>query len=154
VKAVLQRVSGASVSAPGETAQSIGAGLAVMLGVAAGDGVEQAKMLASKIVRLRIFSDAGGKLNLSLIDTGFGVLAVPNFTLCADCRRGRRPDFGEAAKPDEARELFGLFCALLREEGAAQVKTGFFGADMSVEIHADGPVTLTLDTSQLSLPRR
>ncbi len=145
MRAVVQRVAYASVEVEGEVIGRIGPGLLVLLGVARGDTEAEAKWLAHKIANLRIFPDAEGKMNLSLLKTGGGVLAVSQFTLHGDVRRGFRPSFVRAAPPEVAEPLFDRFVALLREEGVAQVETGRFGAHMHVELLNDGPVTILLD---------
>lgn len=122
------------------------------MGVGHGDGPEQARSLAHKMAALRIFEDETGRMNRSLIDTGGSVLAVSQFTLYADLRKGNRPSFGEAAPPDVARDLFVRFVTALRELGV-RVETGVFGADMDVELVNDGPVTMWLDTARFG-PRR
>jgi len=149
MKAVLQRVLGAKVTVGDETVGQTGMGLAVLVGVDRKDGPEQAELLAAKIAQMRIFPNDEGKMSLSLKDVGGQALAVPNFTLCADCRRGRRPDFISAARPEPAKELFEQFVRLLEREGAAKVAAGRFGADMKVELECDGPVTIVLDTDTL-----
>ena len=143
----------ASVSIEGETVGAIGRGLAVLLGVARGDAAEDAERLARKTAELRIFPDAAGRFDLSLLDVGGEALVVSQFTLLADTRRGRRPDFTAAAPPEEAEPLVGRYVSVLRQMGVA-VSTGRFGAHMLVEIHNDGPVTILLDTADLDRPRR
>ncbi len=145
MKALLQRVSRGAVSVNGETVTSIGPGLVILLGVAAGDGDRDASYLAEKSLHLRVFSDADGKFNLSLLDTGGEALLVSQFTLLADTRRGRRPSFTEAAPEQAARALCDTFAGMVR---AAGVKTasGIFGAHMVVDIVNDGPVTVMLDS--------
>jgi D-tyrosyl-tRNA(Tyr) deacylase len=145
LKAVLQRVTRASVAVAGETVASTGPGLVVLLGVARGDGVEDARHLAKKTAELRIFPDAEGRFNLSLLDVGGEALVVSQFTLLADTRKGRRPSFVGAAPPEEAGPLVDAFAAALASMGV-RVATGRFGAKMLVEIHNDGPVTITLDS--------
>jgi D-tyrosyl-tRNA(Tyr) deacylase len=147
VKAVLQRVSRASVSVAGEEVGRIGGGMVVLLGVAEGDTEEDAQFLLQKIVNLRIFADAEGKFNLSLLDTGGELLLVSQFTLLADTRKGRRPSFIGAAPPERAAALFEHFVGLARGSGL-KVATGRFQAHMMVEIHNDGPVTLMLDSRE------
>lgn len=149
MKAVIQRVTHADVTVDGETVSGIGLGLLVLLGVAEGDTVRDAEVLALKIANLRIFEDENGKMNLSVLTVGGDVLAVSQFTLCADCRRGRRPDFFGAAKPAEAEELYDLFCTKLTENGVTKVGRGIFGADMKVSLLNDGPVTIILDSGEL-----
>ena len=147
MKALLQRVSQASVSVAGEEVGRIGEGLAVLLGVATGDTEEDAKFLFQKIINLRIFTDAAGKFNLSLIDTGGELLVISQFTLLADARKGRRPSFDQAAPPGQAAALFEYFVGLARGSGL-KVATGRFQAHMMVEIHNDGPVTIMLDSRE------
>jgi D-tyrosyl-tRNA(Tyr) deacylase len=142
LKAVLQRVSRASVRVGDELIGEIGPGLCVLLGVARGDGPEQAAKLAGKVARLRVF-ERDGRFDVSLLDVGGEALVVSQFTLLGDTARGNRPSFTEAAPPDEAEALYEVFCAELRSLGVT-VATGRFGARMSVELVNDGPVTLTL----------
>ena len=149
MKAVLQRVKNAFVTVDGARISEIGQGLLVLLGVADGDTERDADVLASKIANLRIFSDADDKMNLSLLTVGGEMLVVSQFTLCANCVKGRRPDFFSAAKPDEANRLYLYFCKRIKNEGVATVKTGEFGADMQVELLNDGPVTILLDSGEL-----
>ncbi len=144
VKAVVQRVSHASVRVGAEVAGEIGAGLCVLLGVARGDGAADAVRLAGKVARLRIFEDDEGRFDRSLIDTGGEALVVSQFTLLADTAKGNRPSFSEAAAPDHAEPLYEAFCEELRQLGVG-VATGVFGARMAVELVNDGPVTITLD---------
>ena len=153
MKAVIQRASKASVSVDGETVGSIGPGLAVLLGVARGDTPDDARRLAEKTAGLRIFSDAEGRFNLSLLDTGGEALVISQFTLLADSRKGRRPSFTNAASPEEAEPLVAGFEAVLRDMGV-RVARGRFGAHMLVEILNDGPVTVILDSGELERPRR
>ena len=149
MKAVIQRVKNASVTVEGRLASEIGQGLLVLLGVADGDTERDADILAAKIANLRIFSDPDGKMNLSLLTIGGEMLVVSQFTLCANCVKGRRPDFFGAAKPDEADRLYLYFCERIKKEGVATVKTGEFGADMQVALLNDGPVTIILDSGEL-----
>lgn len=149
MKAVLQRVQEASVSIDGENISRISSGFLVLLGVEVHDSLEEAKILANKIAALRVFEDENGKLNLSALDCQGSVLVVSNFTLCADCKKGKRPSFTKAAPPKEAEELYEAFCRLLKEAGIQEVKTGSFGADMKVSLINDGPVTILLDTKEL-----
>ena len=148
MRAVLQRVLSASVEIERQETRPIGPGLVVFLGVLKGDTPSLAKLLAEKIAGLRIFSDQDDKLNLSLSDTGAEVLAISNFTLGTDCRKGRRPSFDMAAPPEEARALCQLFVQELQALGV-RVTTGEFGAYMRVTAENDGPVTLILDTEKL-----
>ena len=153
MRAVIQRVRGASVTVSEERIADIGRGLVVLLGVAAGDSPEDAAKLARKTAELRIFADAAGRFDLSLLDVSGQALVVSQFTLLADVRRGRRPNFTQAALPEEAEPLVDAFCAALRDAGV-EVQTGRFGARMLVEIHNDGPVTILLDSQELERPRR
>jgi D-tyrosyl-tRNA(Tyr) deacylase len=153
VRAVIQRVRCASVTVGEARVAEIGRGLVVLLGVAAGDGPDDASKLARKTAELRIFADAAGRFDLSLLDIAGQVLVVSQFTLLADTRKGRRPSFTHAAPPDEAEPLVDAFCATLRQVGL-EVQTGRFGARMLVEIHNDGPVTIVLDSSEMERPRR
>jgi D-aminoacyl-tRNA deacylase len=145
VRIVLQRVSEASVTVEGEVVSEIGSGLLLLVGVAAGDGEAQADWLAEKVAGLRIFSDEEGKMNLSVRDVGGEVLAVSQFTLLADTRKGKRPSFVRAAPPEEAEPLFDHFCERLRASGVGTVETGSFGAMMEVALVNDGPVTIVLE---------
>ncbi len=147
MKAVVQRVSQARVTVGEEVTGEIGPGLLVLLGVEQGDGPDQAAFLARKIARLRIFEDAVGKMNRSVLEAGGAVLAVSQFTLCADTSRGNRPGFSGAAPPEVADPLYADFCARLREEGAS-VETGRFAAHMAVSLVNDGPVTILLETGK------
>jgi D-tyrosyl-tRNA(Tyr) deacylase len=144
MRAVCQRVAEARVVVEGQTVGEIAAGLCVLLGVARDDDALTAERLAGKVARLRIFENEDGKFDHSLLDTGGAVLAVSQFTLIADTDRGNRPSFAGAARPEEAKRLYELFCAALRELGI-YVETGVFGARMKVEIVNDGPVTIVLD---------
>ena len=145
MKALLQRVTGASVSIADEEVGRIGRGLVVFLGVASGDTERDAQYLAQKIIGLRIFSDKEGKFNLSALDIKGELLLVSQFTLLADTRKGRRPSFIEAAPPAQAEELFECFVEQARTTGL-KVETGRFQQYMQVEIHNDGPVTILLDS--------
>ncbi len=145
MRIVLQRVKDASVTVGGERISEIGSGLLLLVGVAQGDGEAEAGWLAEKIAGLRIFNDESGKMNLSLKDVEGEVLAVSQFTLLADTRKGKRPSFVGAAPPEEAERLFDYFCERLREAGVGSVKTGSFGAMMDVALVNDGPVTIVLE---------
>jgi D-tyrosyl-tRNA(Tyr) deacylase len=145
MRAVVQRVSEASVQVEGATVGSIGAGLLVLLGVGQGDGDDDAAMLADKTLNLRIFPDDAGHMNRSVLDTGGDVLVVSQFTLYGDARKGRRPSFIDAAAPEEANRLYGLFVARLRASGL-RVEEGVFRAMMDVALVNHGPVTLLLDS--------
>ncbi len=144
MKAVLQRVSRASVAVEGERIGQIGRGLLVLLGVAAGDTSEQAIWLANKTVDIRIFADHQKPMNASVLDVGGEILVVSQFTLVADTSRGNRPGFGTAALPAEAEPLYARYIAELRARGV-NPETGRFGADMQVELVNDGPVTILLE---------
>jgi D-aminoacyl-tRNA deacylase len=145
LRIVLQRVKEASVTVAGEKISGIGPGLLLLVGVAHGDGESEAAWLAEKVAGLRIMADAEGKMNRSVRDVGGEVLAVSQFTLLADTRKGKRPSFVGAAPPEEATRLFDNFCERLRAAGVAQVKTGRFGAMMDVSLVNDGPVTIILE---------
>ena len=145
MKAVLQRVSRARVVIGNREHSSIGRGILVLLGVEKGDTHEDAETLAQKIVELRIFEDETGKMNRSLVEVQGAILAVSQFTLLGDCRKGRRPSFDNAAPPDEARRLYEEFVEKLKASGV-QVETGVFQAMMEVELINEGPVTFILDT--------
>ena len=146
MKAVFQRVTEASVTIDGNQISSIGDGVLLLVGVCDGDTKEEAALLAKKVAELRVFCDENDKMNLSVLDIGGSVLAVSQFTLCANTARGRRPDFFGAAKPDVALPLFNEFVSCLRQNGVQDVQTGEFGADMQVRLLNDGPVTILLDT--------
>lgn len=153
MKACIQRVRWARVRVNGETVGEIGPGLLVLLGVASDDTEKEAQSLASKVLGLRIFEDQEGKMNLSAHEVGGAILVVSQFTLLADCRRGRRPSFTEAAPPDRANKLCEHFVELVRKSGLP-VATGRFREHMEVELLNDGPVTILLDTEELKAPRR
>ena len=144
MRALIQRVSQASVRVEGKETASIGRGFLVLLGVANEDGEGEAAWLARKIAGLRLFEDEAGKMNLALADVGGAVLAVSQFTLYGDARKGRRPSFTQAARPEQAQELYDSFCELLAAEGVA-VEMGVFQAHMEVALVNDGPVTLWLE---------
>ena len=148
MRAVYQRVKRASVSVEREVVSAIDEGLLLLIGVTAEDSPAEAALLAEKIAHFRMFTDENDKLTLSVLDTGGSVLAVSQFTLCANTSHGRRPDFLRAARPEQAKPLFDLFVQKLREVGVDDVQTGVFGADMQVELVNDGPVTLILDTDE------
>jgi len=153
MRAVLQRVTRAAVSVEGRVVAAIGPGLCILLGVGAGDTPAEAEELAQKVAQLRIFRDEAGLFNRSILDMGGEALVVSQFTLYADCRRGRRPSFTDAARPEVAEPLVERFCRALRAAGVP-TQAGVFGAMMLVEIHNDGPVTILLDTADLHRPRR
>ena len=145
MKVVLQRVKKASVTADGELVSSIGAGLLLLVGIATGDTKTEADWLARKIAGLRVMRDAAEKMNLGVAETGGEVLAVSQFTLLADTRKGKRPSFIHAAPPETAQPLFDYFVERLVAIGVATVKTGRFGAMMDVALVNDGPVTIVLE---------
>jgi D-tyrosyl-tRNA(Tyr) deacylase len=147
MRAVIQRVSEASVTVNGEIVGQIGKGFLVLLGIAHADGEAEAVWLSRKIAGLRIFEDAEGKMNLGLTDVGGAVLAVSQFTLYGDARKGRRPSFVEAARPEHAQPLYNYFCAQLAAEGIP-VERGIFQAEMKVALINDGPVTLLIETEK------
>ncbi len=144
MKVVVQRVSKSSVKVDGKIVGQIDHGLNILIGLAASDSEDQLRWMAEKCVNLRIFEDAEGKMNRSLLEIGGAILAISQFTLYGDCRKGRRPSFIDAAPPEIAEPLYQRFVELLREQGIP-VQTGIFGAMMDVEIHNDGPVTLLIE---------
>jgi D-tyrosyl-tRNA(Tyr) deacylase len=144
MRALIQRVKHGKVTVEGQSVAEIGPGLVILLGVGHGDSEEQARFLAEKIAALRIFEDADGKFNLSILDKGGEAIVVSQFTLFADTRRGRRPSFTDAASPELAAPLVQRFAELLRRQGV-RTQTGVFGAHMLVEIENDGPVTIWLE---------
>jgi D-tyrosyl-tRNA(Tyr) deacylase len=144
MRAVVQRVSEASVSVDGEVVGSIGRGVVVLIGVTQGDGEAEARFLAGKVANLRIFADDEGKFNRSALDVNGEALVVSQFTLYGDARKGRRPSFVHAAPPEVAEPLIERFVTFLKENGL-HVETGVFGAMMMVKIHNDGPVTIILE---------
>lgn len=150
MKAVLQRVSRAKVIVEGQTISEIGRGYLILLGVLSKDTGFDIDKLVNKIPHLRIFEDDYGKMNLSLAQVQADVLVVPNFTLLANCKKGRRPSFCEAGDPHTADSLYKSFCCELSKViGDHRIKKGIFGADMKVELVNDGPVTIILDSSEL-----
>jgi D-tyrosyl-tRNA(Tyr) deacylase len=148
MRAVVQRVTEASVQVDGALVGRIGLGFLVLLGIAAYDGEDEAAYLARKIAGLRLFEDEAGKMNLGLAEVGGAVLAVSQFTLYGDARKGRRPSFTEAAPPELAEPLYRRFCQLLEAEGV-KVARGLFQAHMVISLVNDGPVTLWLDTATM-----
>jgi D-tyrosyl-tRNA(Tyr) deacylase len=146
MRALVQRVSQASVTVEGQRVAEIGVGFLVLLGITHADGEAEAKRLGQKIAGLRLFDDAEGKMNLALADVGGAALVVSQFTLYGDARKGRRPSFTEAALPTQAEPLYRRFCELLAQEGV-RVERGVFQATMQVALVNNGPVTLWLDTA-------
>ena len=149
MKAILQRVKSASCVVEGSTTGKINDGLMILLGVGQEDSKADAELLASKTAFLRIFEDENGKMNRSVLDIGGSALVISNFTLYADCKKGRRPSFFEAASPDKANELYEYFCSELEKNGVSCVQKGIFGADMQLDPVCNGPVTIILDTDEL-----
>ena len=153
MKVVIQRVSNASVEVDGNTVGKIGKGFLLFVGVVNGDTEAEAVLVAEKISKMRIFEDENGKMNLSLNDVGGSILSISQFTLCADCRRGNRPDYMDAAPPKEADGLYRFFNRYLEDKGIT-VEKGIFGADMKVSLLNDGPVTIILDSNELKKSRK
>ena len=153
MRAVVQRVKEATVFVDGEAVGHTDKGLLVLCGFTATDTEQTVDWVANRIVKSRIFPDENGKLNLSLIDIGGGILCVSNFTLYADCRKGNRPSFTNAGAPDESKRLYELFVERARQD-VAHVACGEFGADMQVTLVNDGPFTICLDTDDLARPRK
>ncbi len=146
MRAILQRVSSASVAIAGETVASIGPGLLILLGIEDGDGPDDLAWLAPKIARMRIFPDAAGLMNLALPDTGGDAIVVSQFTLHASTKKGNRPSFLRAARPETSEPLYQAFCHALEQDLAKPVGRGRFGADMQVALVNDGPVTIVIDS--------
>ena len=149
MKAILQRVSNASVTVDSQLISSIGCGFLIRLGVESDDNEAEALALAKKISGLRIFTDENDKMNLSLAEVNGEVLVVSNFTLCADCKKGRRPNFEKAARGEQANSLYEFFCKTLADLGVRKVSKGVFGADMKITLENDGPFTVVLESEQL-----
>ncbi len=149
MRAVLQRVSSASVSVDNQIVGEIGRGVAALVSVDAEDGEDDARLMAEKIASLRIFNDDRDKMNLSVADIGGQVLVISQFTLHGDCRRGRRPSFTGAAAPEQARHLYEAVIAVLRDSLGLHVASGVFAAHMRVALVNEGPVTILLDTHKL-----
>ncbi len=146
MKAVIQRVTESSVSVDGKEVGSSGKGYMILVGVVKGDTEKQADILARKTASLRVFEDENGKMNLSVLDIGGEILAISQFTLCADCKKGNRPSFTPSEAPERANELYELYVKKLKEYGVKRVEKGVFGADMKVSLVNDGPVTICFDT--------
>ena len=149
MKAIIQRVSNASVTVDGEVRGSIDKGFLILLGVEQGDDEKEAELLANKIAGLRVFTDENDKMNLALADVEGAALVISNFTLCADCSHGRRPSFIRAARPETAEPLYDFFCEKLLKNGVNKVERGVFGADMKVGLVNDGPVTIDINSKDL-----
>lgn len=149
MKAIIQRVSFAQVDVGDRTVGRIEKGFMILLGIENGDEQKDAQVLVAKIAGLRIFTDKNDKMNLSLADVNGAALVISNFTLCADCSHGRRPNFMQAARPDTAEPLYEYFCAELLKNGVQRVEKGIFGADMKVSLLNDGPVTIDINSKDL-----
>lgn len=149
MKSIIQRVSQASVTVDNEIKGEISKGFLILVGVEPDDDNKEADLLANKIANLRIFCDDNDKMNLSLLDVQGEALVISNFTLCGDCRKGRRPFFGDAAHPSIAEPMYEYFCTALEKCGIKKVEKGVFGADMKVQIINDGPVTITINSKEL-----
>lgn len=148
MRAVVQRVKKAGVSVNGGPPRSIGPGLVVLVGVREGDTPDLCKKLAEKCANLRIFDDEEGKMNLSAVELGYSALVISNFTLYADTKKGKRPSFIAAAKPPVSTTCYEEFVHHMGQQGLKQLQTGEYGAEMQVEIHNDGPITIILDTDE------
>ncbi len=146
MKAVIQRVLESAVSVDGKTVGEIKKGYMILLGVMKGDTEKEAELLARKTAALRIFEDENGKMNLSVLDVGGEILAISQFTLCADYKKGNRPSFTNSEEPEKALSLYEHFCSELKNNGVKRVEKGVFGADMKVSLINDGPVTICYDT--------
>ncbi len=146
MKAVIQRVTSAAVSVEGETVGSCKQGFMVLFGACEGDTKADAELLAKKTANLRVFCDENDKMNLSVLDINGEILAISQFTLCADVKKGNRPSFINAMEPVAAEKLYKIYCEKLRENGVSHVAEGVFGADMKVSLVNDGPVTIIFDT--------
>ena len=149
MRVVLQRCSRAEVRIDGETVGKIGKGFLLLVGITDGDTTAQADILAKKVAQMRVFEDAEGKMNLALNDVDGALLSISQFTLYADCKKGNRPSFIRAARPETASPLYDYFNERLRTEYGLHVETGRFGADMKVDFINDGPVTILLDSNEL-----
>ncbi|MBR2176497.1 MAG: D-tyrosyl-tRNA(Tyr) deacylase [Clostridia bacterium] len=150
MKAVIQRVSQCRVTVDGNVTGEISDGFLILLGVEQNDTEKDAEKLSAKIAVLRIFTDENDKMNLSLKDIDGEVLVVSNFTLCANCRKGRRPNFENAARPETADPLYEYFCQCMLSNGIRKVEKGIFGADMKVSLLNDGPVTIIINSKDLA----
>lgn len=149
MRVVVQRCSRAEVRIDGETVGQIGRGFLLLVGITDGDTQAQADLLAKKVAQMRVFEDSEGKMNLALKDVNGAILSISQFTLYADCKKGNRPSFIRAARPETAAPLYDYFNAVLRSQYDLHVETGRFGADMKVDFINDGPVTILLDSNEL-----
>lgn len=149
MKAVIQRVTNCEVIVENKTVSRISQGFLILLGVEKGDTEKEADKLSAKISGLRIFTDNNDKMNLSLFDINGDVLVVSNFTLCANCKKGRRPNFENAENPESANKLYEYFCECMSKRGINKVEKGVFGADMKVSLLNDGPVTIIINSDEL-----
>ena len=149
MRVVVQRCSRAEVRIDGETVGQIGCGFLLLVGITDGDTTVQADILAKKVAQMRVFEDAEGKMNLALHDVNGAILSISQFTLYADCKKGNRPSFIRAARPETASPLYDYFNSVLRTQYNLHVETGRFGADMKVDFINDGPVTILLDSEEL-----
>ena len=149
MRVVIQRCSRAEVRIDGKVVGAIGRGFMLLVGVTETDSRAEADLLAKKVAQMRVFEDAEGKMNLALNDVNGAILSISQFTLYADCKKGNRPSFIRAARPEIAEPLYDYFNALLRSQYNLHVETGRFGADMKVDFINDGPVTIMLDTNEL-----
>ncbi len=149
MRVVLQRCTRAEVRIDGQTVGRIGKGFMCLVGITDGDTTAEADLLAKKVAQMRVFEDEQGKMNLALKDVGGAILSISQFTLYADCRKGNRPSFIRAARPEVAEPLYDYFNERLRKEYDLVVETGRFGADMKVDFINDGPVTILLDTAEI-----
>lgn len=154
MRVLLQRVKASSVSVDNQVVGSIGQGLNILACVMDGDTKAEAEQLAAKCAKMRIFEDENGKMNRCITDIDGEALVISQFTLAADCRKGNRPSFVASAAPDEAKALYEYFSECLRQNGVRKVENGIFAADMQVEIHNDGPVTIWLDSDIYKQSRR
>lgn len=146
MKAVIQRVLESNVSVDGKTVGSSNKGYMILVGVTKGDTPKEAELLARKTAMLRVFEDENGKMNKSVLDIDGDILAISQFTLCADCKKGNRPSFTDSEEPENAKRLYELYCEELKKIGVKRVEKGVFGADMKVSLVNDGPVTICFDT--------
>lgn len=146
MRAVIQRVLESSVSVDGKTVGESGKGYMILLGVVRGDTQKEAELLARKTAALRVFEDENGKMNKSVLDIDGEILAISQFTLCADYKKGNRPSFTDSEEPENANRLYELYCEELKKNGVRRVEKGIFGADMKVSLINDGPVTICFDT--------